>query len=143
MQRPQPTPDPRLARLRIKKFVRATGIRLFTARAVAVQHLTLDRLTDAGLIERTGENSESNMPVYHLPEGATIAQESRFHAELSKIREWSRATGQYTFAPKNIMIHQYVLESMVQGGLIGKSGKAGGRYTVFWRSLSKQWTRRR
>ncbi|MEA1865086.1 MAG: hypothetical protein U9N46_07820 [Euryarchaeota archaeon] len=139
MKRQQPTPDPRLARHRIVEFVKTTGIRLFSARAVSVQPLTLERLVGAGLIESMGKDSESNILVYHLPEDATIVQESRFHEELAKIREWSRATRKYTFAPNNVRIYQYVLESMVSGGLLGKSGR---QYTVFWRSLSKQWTRR-
>jgi hypothetical protein len=140
MKKQYPTPDPRLARLRIRRFVKATGERSFSPQDVGVQPLALKRLEDAGLLEcLEKEGGESNTPVYHLPEGATAAQESRFKKELIKIREWSRATGQYVFAAMNIGIHGSVLEKMVSAGLLGKTGL---RYTVFWRSLSEQWRKR-
>jgi hypothetical protein len=140
MKKQYPTPDPRLARLRIRKFVETTGERSFTFRDVEVQPLTLKRLEDAGLLEcLEKEGGESNTPVYHLPEGAAAEQESRFKKELIKIREWSRATGQYVFAAMNIGIHGSVLEKMVDNGLLGKSGQ---RYKIYWRSLSEQWRKR-
>jgi hypothetical protein len=140
MKKEYPTPDPRLARHRIRNYVKATGERSFTFTDVCVQPLTLRRLEDAGLIEYLEkESAESITPVYHLPECATARQESRFRRELVKIRAWSRATGQYTFAPVNIGIHGNVLEKMANSGLLVKTGL---RYTVFWRSLSKQWRTR-
>ena len=140
MKKQHPTPDTRLARLRIRNYVKATGERSFTFRDVGVQPLALRRLEDAGLIKHLEkESAKSNTPVFHLPEGATAAQESRFKKELTKIREWSRATGQYSFAPLNIAIHGSVLEKMVNSGLLGKSGQ---RYKIYWRSLSKRWRTR-
>lgn len=140
MKKEYPTPDVRLARLRIQKHVGVTGERAFAFRDVAVQPRVLMRLADVGLLNYLEKESrEFGTPVYRLPEGAIRAQEQKFKKELTQIRTWSRATRRYTFNPADVQIHYRVLENMVNNGLLGRTGR---QYTVFWRSLSKQWVLR-
>jgi len=134
------TPDPKLAHFRIYNFVKSTRKRSFTSKYVAAQPFTLNRLEHAGLLKSLGKECvESDITTYHLPEGAITTQETYFRKELAQIREWSRTTHRHTFRPSNVQIHDRTLEKMVSHSILSKTGN---QYTIFWRSLNKQWTER-
>lgn len=128
---------PRLARNRVRDYVNETENRCFTADDVAVDVLALKRLEHAGLLESSGErHSESRKIYFFLPEGAVEDQEMHFVPQLAKIRAWCSANRKYVFRGRDVGIRENILNVMVSGGLLEKTGK---RYTIFWRSLAGRW----
>lgn len=135
MIRQRPTDNRRIARRRVLDHVDETGETSFTAEVVAVEPLTLASLVNAGLLKATRERGNL---LYHLPDDAALNQEGRYGNQLILIRQWTNATGKYSFTANQVEVHGEVLNMMVAGGLLERKGH---KYRVFWRSLFGNWQR--